>query len=504
MKRWPPHPVRTLLASASLRVRVMAAAAILVTVTSAVMGLLGTTLLRGYLINRIDTQLHNFGGAVSRILSHPPPRLWPRPNRPQLPTSFLLEGVDAGGQVHVTPGSVHGTSPPRLTPAELHGPSSPFTAAGGSGHLWRVLVRPLPGGAHAVIAISLDDVESTVGQLEIADAVAGAAAVALLACVGFALIRASLAPLTKIGDTAAAIAAGDLSRRIAHPPKRTEVGRLATALNAMLGRIESAYRARQDGEARALDSEDRMRRFVADASHELRTPLTSVMGLAELYLQQGEAASRAEVTRLMAGIRQEAARMGRLVDDLLLLARFDEGPALDAYPVDLASAAAEAVRSARTVQPGRPLTLLAAPEPVIVSADACRLRQVIDNLIGNALQHTPAGTPVTVTVATQAGHGQLTVADTGPGLSAEQATRVFERFYRTDRARSRASGGTGLGLSIAATLIAAHRGTIAVDTAPGRGAAFLVRLPLLAAAPEQDARPGDAGPVPAAPGQHSG
>jgi signal transduction histidine kinase len=236
---------------------------------------------------------------------------------------------------------------------------------------------------------------------------------------------------------------------------------------------------REEGEVRARDSEDRMRRFVADASHELRTPLTSVRGLAEFYLLRGETASRAEVTRLMSGIQAEAARMGRLVDDLLLLARFDEDRALDTHPVDLASVAAEAVRSARAVRPGRPLTLLAAPEPVIVNADAARLRQIIDNLIGNAAQHTPAGTPVTVTVGAEAGHGSLTVVDTGPGMSPEQASRVFERFYRTDRARSRANGGTGLGLSIVATLVAAHGGTVTVDTEPGRGAAFAVQLPLV-------------------------
>ncbi len=205
----------------------------------------------------------------------------------------------------MNPGSVHNIRPPQLTAAQLHGSSGPFTApaAGDPGHSWRVVVRALPGGRHAVVAISLDDVQSTVGQLEIAEAVAGAAAVVLLAGVALPLIRASLAPLTRIEDTAAAIAAGDLSRRIPHPPENTEVGRLASALNAMLGRIESAYRAREDGEARALDSEaraldseDRMRRFVADASHELRTPLTSVKGLAEFYLQQGETASLAEVS----------------------------------------------------------------------------------------------------------------------------------------------------------------------------------------------------------------
>jgi two-component system OmpR family sensor kinase len=233
-----------------------------------------------------------------------------------------------------------------------------------------------------------------------------------------------------------------------------------------------------------------MRRFVADASHELRTPLTSVRGLAEFYLQQGETAPPAEVTRLMTGIQAEAARMGRLVDDLLLLARFDEDRPLDTHPVDLASVAAEAVRSARAVQPGRPVTLLAAPEPVVVTADATRLRQIIDNLVSNAMQHTPAGTPVTVTVAAGPGHGQLTVADTGPGMPAEQAARVFERFYRTDRARSRASGGTGLGLSIVAALVAAHGGTVTVDTAPGRGASFGVQLPLAAAADEDRPQPG--------------
>jgi two-component system, OmpR family, sensor kinase len=271
------------------------------------------------------------------------------------------------------------------------------------------------------------------------------------------------------------------------------VGRLAAVLNTMLGRIEAAYRAREEGEARARDSEDRMRRFVADASHELRTPLTSVRGLAEFGLQQGEAASRAEMTRLMTRIQQEATRMGLLVDDLLLLAQFDEDRPLDRQPVDLSSVAAEAVLMARTVARGRSLTLQAAPDPVIVSADGGRLRQVIDNLIGNALQHTPPGTLVTVAVDSVPGYGQIAVADNGPGMTAEQASRVFERFYRTDDARSRARGGTGLGLSIAAALVESHGGTITVDPRqPGGGATFRVQLPL--------ARPADNG-TPAADGQ---
>ena len=479
----PAALLRALRARASLRVRVMAVAAVLVAVTSMLMGLLGTVLLRDYLVGRVDAQLRTFAIFASKVVTRPRPE--PRPRRPasQLPTDFLVEVVEPGGQVRVAPGSMRDTPPPALTAAQLRSPAGPFTTAatGPPGHSWRVIVRAVPGGRHVVAALSLDDVQSTVGQLELADTVAGVAAIVLLAGIGFPLVRASLAPLSRIEDTAAAIAAGELSRRIPHPPERTEVGRLAGALNAMLGRIEAAYRAREDGEARALDSEDRMRRFVADASHELRTPLTSVKGLAEFYLQQGDAADRAEMTRLMTGIQQEAARMGRLVDDLLLLAKFDQDRPLDLQPVDLASIAAQAAGGARAIQPGRPLTVLAA-EPVIVSADAGRLRQVIDNLVGNALQHTPTGTPVTVTVTAGAGRGQVSVADTGPGLSAAQAARVFDRFYRTDRARSRASGGTGLGLSIAAALVSAHGGTICVDTRPGRGATFVVRLPLAAAA----------------------
>jgi two-component system OmpR family sensor kinase len=298
----------------------------------------------------------------------------------------------------------------------------------------------------------------------------------LLAGIGLPLVRASLAPLARIEATAAAIAGGDLSRRIDHPAGNTEVGRLAEALDVMLASIEAAYLARADGEARALRSEKRMRRFTADASHELRTPLTSVRGLAEYGLQQGDAASREELLRLMRLIAGESGRMSRLVDDLLLLARFDAGRPLDRRPVDLASLAAEAVQRARIVAPGRPVTLEAA-EPVIVDGDEGRLTQVIDNLIGNAIKHTPPGSPVTVAVAVSAGHAELTVADRGPGMTAEQASRVFERFYRTDGARTRASGGAGLGLAIAAALAAAHGGEITVDTAPGRGAAFCLRLP---------------------------
>jgi two-component system OmpR family sensor kinase len=461
------------LRGASLRVRVMAAAALLVALTSLVTALLGTTLLRSYLLSRSDAQLRDFSKVASRIVDRQ--QLQPTgSSRPQgLPAQFLVEVIGAGGQVQVAGGPLGSAGGLRLSAAQLSETGTPFTAAEGA---WRVLVEPETGGAHLVIAYSLGDLNSTVTRLELADALAGGAAVVLLAGIGLPLVRASLAPLARIEATAAAIAGGDLSRRIDHPGGNTEVGRLAEALDVMLASIEAAYLARADGEARALRSQERMRRFTADASHELRTPLTSVRGLAEYGLQQGDAASREELLRLMGLIAGESGRMSRLVDDLLLLARFDAGRPLDRRPVDLASLAAEAVQRARIVAPGRPVTLEAA-EPVIVDGDEGRLTQVIDNLVGNAIQHTPRGSPVTVAVTVSAGCAELTVADHGPGMTAEQASRVFERFYRTDGARTRARGGAGLGLAIASSLAAAHGGEITVETAPGKGAAFCLRLP---------------------------
>jgi signal transduction histidine kinase len=488
VRSWPGRRLRTTLANASLRIRVMAVAAFLVTITSVVMGSLGTALLHGYLLGRADQQLRDFAAVASRNLAAGAPRL-PRgrpPGQPSQPFQFLIEIISSGGRISVPEAPTRHASLPQIAPSRLHRALEPFTApaAGDPGHSWRVLVEALPGGRHAVIAFSLDTLNSTVTRLEITDALAGAVAIVLLAGIGLPLVRISLSPLARIGDTAAAIAAGDLSRRIDHPPRSTEVGRLAESLNTMLARIEAAYRAREEGEARALDSEDRMRRFVADASHELRTPLTSVRGLAEFSLQQGTDASAAELLRLMTLIQTEAIRMGRLVDDLLMLAQFDQDRPLERHPVDLSSIAVLAVLAARLIQPGRRITLRA-DAPVIVDADAGQLRQVLDNLIGNALQHTPGGSPVTVSVQDQAGHAQLTVADSGPGLTAGQASRVFERFYRTDRARTRTRGGSGLGLSIAAALTAAHAGTITVDTQPGRGATFQVRLPLSIVASEK-------------------
>jgi two-component system OmpR family sensor kinase len=462
----------------SLRTRVMATAALLVVLTSLVTAVLGTTLLRSYLLSRADNQLKDFATVASRIVEREQLQPSNSSRHQSLPAQFLVEVVAADGQVSTAGGPLGSADGPRLSAAQLGDVETPFTTAaeGTSGDSWRVLVEHLPSGGHLVIAYSLGGLDSTVTRLEIADALAAAAAVVLLAGLGLPLVRASLAPLREIESTAAAIAGGDLSRRIDHAAGNTEVGRLAEALDLMLASIETAYLARADGEARAVQSQDRMRRFIADASHELRTPLTSIRGLAEYGLQQGGEASQEELLRLMAQIAREGGRMGRLVDDLLLLARFDAGRALERRPVDLASIAAEAVQQARVVAAGRPITLEAA-EPVIVDADAERLRQIIDNLIGNAIQHTPGGTPVAVTVSSEPGSARLTVADHGPGMTQEQASHVFERFYRTDDARTRARGGAGLGLAIAASLAAAHGGELTVDTQTGRGAAFHLRLP---------------------------
>src|SRR3954451_10865500 len=227
-----------------------------------------------------------------------------------------------------------------------------------------------------------------------------------------------------------------------------------------------------------------MRQFVADASHELRTPLTSIRGFAELF-RQGAVADEAELARVMRRIEDEGARMGVLVDDLLLLARLDQHRPLERQPVDLGRLAADAVEDVRMVAPGRPIELhVADARPPVVVGDDLRLRQVLGNLLGNALTHTPDGTPIRVRVDTRAGDGGddgwavLEVTDEGPGLPDEHAARVFERFYRVDAARTRAEGGSGLGLSIVAGLAAAHGGRVELDTAAGEGATFRVLLPL--------------------------
>ena len=289
-------------------------------------------------------------------------------------------------------------------------------------------------------------------------------------------MRVSFRPLRAVEATAEAIARGELAERVPGEDARTEVGRLARALNVMLGRIEDAFGERDATERELRESEGRMRQFVADASHELRTPLTAVSAYAELF-EQGAATRADDLERVMHGIRSETARMGHLVEDLLLLARLDEGRPLEREDVEIVGVAADAVRTASTVGPQWPVQLVAR-QPVEVVGDRLRLRQVIDNLLANVRTHCPVGTSTVVTVSREPASAVLTVSDDGPGLTDDQSVRIFERFYRADPSRSRLHGGAGLGLSIVASIVHAHGGTVTAESSPGGGTAFSIRLPL--------------------------
>ena len=488
--RWPR--LGNLTARAPLRVKLVAILLGLVTLALLAAGLAATTALRGYLVNQLDGQLVQAANAAGREGPYRggPGRRGPSP--------FFITVLDSTGAAEESWPSTFdadqsGPAVPRLTPAQAAARGGqPFTVkAERAGSEWRVLAVPsVDRTASLIVAQSQSGVAHTVRQLVLLQLGIGAAVIVALAGIGPLVIRRSLRPLTAVEHTAAAIAAGDLSQRVPDSSPGTEVGRLSAALNGMLGQIERAFRVQQQSEAAARKSEQQMRQFVADASHELRTPLTSIRGFAELH-RQGAAADPDDVSRLMRRIEDEAARMGLLVEDLLLLARLDSQRPLERKLVDLLTLATDAVHDARAVAPGRPIALdLADTEvPPVVLGDEARLRQVLGNLVSNALSHTPSSAAVTVRVGTRrrpsgdngsAGspEGVLEVADTGPGLGPEEAERVFERFYRAEKSRTRSSGGTGLGLSIVAGLTAAHGGWVEVDTEPGRGATFRVLLPL--------------------------
>jgi two-component system OmpR family sensor kinase len=375
-------------------------------------------------------------------------------------------------------------------------------------HQWRIYVTQMKNGEPLLMAKSLSDVDGVKNRVFWTTVYGGLAVLILAATAGTELVRRSLRPLATIEKTAGSIAGGDLTRRVPDPEEgepepQTEVGSLARSLNSMLTQIEQAFTAQaaseaaarsaevvardaaeaaQVSEARARRSEEKMRQFVADASHELRTPLTTIRGFAELY-RQGAVPSGQDTASLVKRIEDEARRMGLLVEDLLLLARMDEERPLRPGPVELRVLAMEAVQGTQVMAPDRKIDLVVAPGSgdLVVQGDDGRLRQVLNNLMTNAVAHTPAGTPVELRLAQEGEQAIIEVIDHGHGLDAEQAERVFERFYRADSARTRHADGhvsTGLGLAIVAALVAAHEGTVEVDSEPGEGATFRVRLPL--------------------------
>jgi two-component system OmpR family sensor kinase len=480
----------------TLRSRLVLAVAALAAVALVVANAGGVIVLRRYLTDSIDQQLRAMGRgpAKSGNFAPPPPgaEYFPRGRFDQYKTLIVFD--ETGAQV-VEPET--DVSPPVLEPYDelvKRAGGKPYTVSSADGESsWRVQAV-LRSDELVVAAISLQQVDATVDLLLTIELAVMAAVLLLLGLVAAYVVRIGLRPLTRIERTSAQITAGDLSRRIDADP-HTETGRLGIALNSMLDRIETEVAAR-------TTSEQRLRQFVADASHELRTPLTSIRGFAELY-RRGGAPAGPVLDETMARIESEAARMGLLVEDLLLLAKLDKQRQAQRRPVDLLAIAADTIRDAYARRPDRPVRLAAlgaddgAFEPVTVLGDEHRLRQVATNLVSNALQHTPTQAAITVRVGRLARLrpwynpaaaigaelppatpvAVLEVVDTGPGVPSMHAERIFERLYRADPSRNRRNGGSGLGLSIVAAIVSSHGGRVEIDTAPGRGSAFRVLLP---------------------------
>ncbi len=489
--------VRAFIRSVPLRIKLVAAVLALVAAALLVITASSAYFLRTYLVGRVDDELN---GYLRRILVS-----LPAPSPDGLPSDYFLAATDAELATVYRDNRFDKADLPGGIDSqawyETHAGQGPFTANSGTeGLRWRIVVAKIDTGHYVAVAESLADVDYAVSHLVWIDVFAGGTVLVLLASAGAAIVRTSLRLLNQIERTAAAIAGGDLTQRVPDPEPgvqapRSELGRLSRALNAMLAQIESAFSARaasasaardaafaaQQSETRARRSEERMRQFIADASHELRTPLTTIRGFAELY-RLTAVAPAAEKGRIVRRIENEAARMGLLVDDLLLLARLDHERPLAFAPVDLRVLAADALHAARVSAPGRDIRLAvtAGTGSLVVDGDDARLRQVLANLLANAVNHTPPSAAISVVLESDDDTAVIEIRDTGPGLSREEAERVFERFYRADPSRTRRGGrsSTGLGLAIVTALVSAHGGSVGVDSVPGKGSTFRVRLPL--------------------------
>ncbi|WP_297614918.1 sensor histidine kinase [Nocardia sp.] len=482
----------------TLQARLLVTMLVMTAIGLIVFGVLGVSLLGRSELARIDAQIDAVAIDMSSS-NRPPP---PPPDvsdeaDADLPSPFRVFFFDKTGASTGLIGD--GVAPPALPAMDAASVrargSEPFTVPDVDGAVqWRVRTNVQvsspsePGGGTVAVAMSLDTYHATGRQLRSIELAGGIGVLVVLGVVAAWMVRVGLMPLTRIEHTAQAIAAGDLDRRVAQTDSHTETGRLGTAFNVMLARLSSTLR-------RLEESEERMRLFVADASHELRTPLTSIRGYAELY-RHGGATTPAELERMMGRIESEAVRMGLLVDDLLLLARLDEERPLVLADVDLSAVAGDVVQDAVTRQPERIVRLHLPDGPVRIEADEYRLRQVLTNLVGNCLTHTPATAAIDVavdrtTAPTSAGvlaesggsladsgeFAVIEVRDNGPGIPVEKAPHIFDRFYRVDESRSRA-GGSGLGLAIVAAIVTAHGARIQLLDERERGTVFRVHFAL--------------------------
>jgi two-component system, OmpR family, sensor kinase len=476
----------------SLRARLLVAVALVAVVLVATAWVIARTT-EDHLVAQIDHQLTETRGPAQRFRDFDPGAHFGRdgttpPETPASPfggtgvtpperfSEFWL-GFLRDGEITpaFSPDASDDTEPDPTVSVEAVEASArdgePFTTGSDGGPRYRVLAFT-QGDNTVIVALSLADVDESVDRLVTVEVVATVIVLAVLALAAWWVIRLGVRPIKRMTATATAIAEGDLSHRVPAGTARTEADELGVALNKMLGTIEESF-------DRRVESEARLRQFVADASHELRTPVSTIRGYAELYRVGGLADADA-LADAMRRTESEAVRMGGLVDDLLALARLDSGRPMDRQRVALASLADDAASDARAVAPERTVTTSALDHRAVVVGDERRLRQVVANLVGNALVHTPASASVDLRVTVRDGHAVLEVADTGPGMTPEVASRIFERFYRADPARSRHHGGSGLGLAIVQGTVAANGGTVSVDTAPGRGTTMRIELPLAA------------------------
>jgi two-component system, OmpR family, sensor kinase len=463
----------------SLRTRLILGVIVLAAVGLVAADVATYSSLQSFLIDQTDSSLQDAHHAVDEFFTSPNPHGIGNPVGGDYVGIRTPNGQTRFGYASRFFGDAEKPPEPAL-PKRISLPDTPsgpgnevvayFTtgAVRGGGH-YRVRAWTNGGSPDLLLlAQPLKSVDATLHRLLLIELLVTALVLVALAALGLWVVRLGLRPLTAISETAAKIAAGDLSQRIEREDDRTEIGRLGRALNAMLAQIEAGYRAREA-------SERKLRRFVADASHELRTPLAAVRAYAELF-GRGAAERPADLERSMAGISRESERMSLLVDDLLLLARLDEGRPLEQEPVRLDEVVHEAIDAARAVDPGRPIEVELA-ETVVVG-DHDRLRQVVDNLLANVRAHTPPGTPARVRVARDGDSAVVEVADEGPGLDDEQLEHVFERFYRIDSSRARSSGGVGLGLSIVDAVVRAHGGRATATAGVGAGTTVRLELPL--------------------------